>query len=47
MYKKSKDKQNRQALKQAHQEKREMTQINTIRNERGETTRIPPKFKGL
>ena len=33
-----KDKQNRQALKQAHQEKRERTQINTIRNERGETT---------
>ena len=33
-----KDKKNRQALKQAHQEKRERTHINTIRNERGETT---------
>ena len=33
-----KDKQNQQALKQAHQEKREKTQINTIRNERGEVT---------
>ena len=32
-----KDKQNRQALKQAQQEKKR-TQINTIRNERGETT---------
>ena len=32
-----KDKQNRQAFKQAYQEKR-MTQINTIRTERGETT---------
>ena len=32
-----KDKQNQQAFKQTHQEKKR-TQINTIKNERGETT---------
>ena len=33
-----KDKQNQQDFKQAHEEKKKETQINTIRNERGETT---------
>ena len=33
-----KDNQNRQALKQAHQEKKREGEINTIRNETGETT---------
>ena len=34
----SKDKQNGQGFKQTHQEKRERTQINIIRYERGEIT---------
>ena len=42
-----KDKENRIAFKQAHQEKRERTQINKIRNERGEITTDTPEIQRI
>ena len=39
-----KEKQNQQAFKQTHEEKKR-TQINTIRNERGETTSDTPEIQ--
>ena len=42
-----KDKQNQQALKQHHQEKKREDQINTIRNERGETTTDTTKIQSI
>ena len=42
-----KDKQNQQALKQAHQEKKRRTQINTIRNAREEITTDTTKIQRI
>ena len=42
-----KDKQNQQAFHQTHQKKRDRTQINTIRNERGETTADTTEIKRI
>ena len=42
-----KDKQNQQDFKQAHEEKKKETQINTIRNETGEITNDTTEIQGI